>query len=409
MRAVAASALVLIIGALAFLGFIIGSAHLDGSRAQEHVVQGFESSALAPGAYREIELIPGFVVMESDNFSTCVMLSQMLAPAETVFAEGRWGATPGDGCAALNEAVTDGPSTQTSWYRYWHGASAITKVLLTFLSVQAAQVLLVGAIALLIAIISVRVWRISRALGVGTAVILLLTSDLTWQGLSLVHGVSSTVGLLGVLATQIAFSRDWSGKWGVVLLSGFAYAATAQMLIPMAFAILCGVMAMLPLLRGTLTRVGSWIGLISGVTWVGGYAMGLASRYIWVAVAGPGLGQIQGELRGSAQEIYFTEAVSQPFYAAVGLLMKTWFAAGWMQVGLMIAFGVFGWILGRGGAAGLLHRQVLITASPILIGVAWLLVWAGHTNHTFVHVLLCAMLLCALFSADYARRRRTLS
>lgn len=201
---------------------------------------------------------------------------------------------------------------------------------------------------------------------------------------------------------------SWRGKWGVFLLNGFVQAATAQVLIPMAFAILCAVAVMLPLLRGTLTRVGSWIGLISGLTWVVGYALGLAPRYIWVAVAGPWLGQIQGELRGSAPEIYLTESVSQPFYAVVGLLMKTWFAAGWMQVGLLIAFGVFGWILGRGGAVGLLHRQVLITASPILIGVAWLLVWAGHTNHTFVHVLLCAMLLCALFSADYARRRRAL-
>jgi hypothetical protein len=404
-RSLVSSALVFVIGALAVVAFIIGAAQLDGDRARQHVADAFSSGALAEGPYREIELVPGFLVMESDNYSTCVMLSQMLAPSDTVFAEGVWGATPGDGCAALAEAVTGGPTVTTVWYRYWHGASAVSKVLLTALPVQAAQVLLILVLVLLIAAITYRVARISMALGVGTAVVLLLTSDLPWQGLSLVHGVSSTIGLAGVLLTQIAFARRWAGRWGVLLVAGFAYAATAQMLTPIAFAIMAAVMAMVPLLRGDKALLGPWQGLLAGVLWVVGYAAGLASRYLWVAVAGPGLDQIQGELQSSAQDIYLTTTLIQPFHALVGLITKTWLGVGWMQVGLMVAFAVLGWILGTGGARGLRSVQVLVTAAPIMLGFGWLLVWAGHTNHTFVHVLLSAMLLNVLFTVTYARHR----
>lgn len=405
-RTLLQSLLVFLIGAAATVSSIVGAAYVDGERAREHVVEAVESSALASGAYREIELVPGLVVMESDNFSTCVMLSQMFGPAESVFGEGIWGTGSGDGCAQVYAAIAGEPRVQTTWYRYWHGASALGKLLLTVLPFQAVQVLLSIAIALLVTIISWRVWRYSKALGVGIAITLILASDVLWHGLSLVHGITASVGLTGVLAVLISFERRWSARWGVVLLAGFTYAATAQMLIPIAFAILSATVAMLPLLTSRPSKFGPWTGLVVGTGWIVGYALGLLSRYIWVSTLGPGAAQLS-EISGSSQ-IYLTQTLVQPFHATLGLLMKTWLGVGWMQIGLIVVAGTIGWILARGGSRALLQVDTLIVATPILLGFGWLVVWAGHTNHTFVNVLLASMLVSALFTIDYSRHKASL-
>ena len=104
-----------------------------------------------------------------------------------------------------------------------------------------------------------------------------------------------------------------------------------------------------------------------------------------------------------------TTSAIQPFHQLVGLVMKTWLDVGWMQVGLMMTFGVMGWLVAKGAFAGLANQQVALSLTPMLLGVGWLIIWAGHTNHTFVHVLLSAMLVNLLFSLDYARRLPSLS
>lgn len=401
-RVIAVNLLVIVVGVLAMLGAVLFSASLDASKARQHVAEAFADGTLDTGGYRDIEVVPGFLVMESDNFSTCVMLSQMLAPSASVFADGVWAAEGPGSCESIRIAVSGGETRTSSWYRYWHGASALSKVALSLLPVKALQVVLLLVNAALLALIVVASWRISRSFAVGLAFVLLTTSDLLWHGLSLVHGWSSAVGLAGVLLAQWAFSRAWTVRWALVILAGFAYAVTAQMLTPIAFAILTSIAAMSPLLRGAKTRLGPWVGVVAVATWVGGYALGLASRYAWVEFFGPGISVIQGELSATG-EGYATSSAGQPFYALVGLLTKTWFGVGWMQVGLMLSAGSLGWILARGGSRSMTRKPVVVSMLPILAGVGWLMIWAGHTNHTFVNVLLASMLAVVMFSASYAR------
>ena len=394
--------LTFLVGAGAVLGLVLLSASLDGTTARDRIAEAYASGALDVAGYREIEVVPGFLVMESDNFSTCVMLSQMLAPSETVFADGVWAADGPGSCLSVQQAVSGSETRTASWYRYWHGASAWTKIALSFTSVQALQIILLILNAVLVVAIIANSYRRSRSFGVGLAFVLLMTSDLLWHGLSLVHGWSSLVGLIGLLLTQVSFARSWPARWAIVLLAGFAYAVTAQMLIPMAFAILTGIMAMAPLLNGRRMALGPWLGIVTTTIWVAGYVVGLASRYAWVEFQGPGIEVIQGELQATGSG-YATSSPSQPFLALVGLLTKTWLGVGWMQIGLMLAFGSLGWILARGGSQSLIRRDTLISALPIAAGLLWLLVWAGHTNHTFVNVLLAAMLAAVLFSVSYSR------
>ncbi len=395
---------VLLAGIMVILGFVFVSASLDPAASRQSVTEAFDSGVLTADTYRTIEVVPGFIVAESDGFSSCVMYGQMLSPSENVFGTRLW-TEDGQSCAGLIDALHGGESAQYPWYRYWHGGSAIAKVLLTVMSVHAAQILLTALLALLVTVLFVRTRRFSKTLSVGLLVTLVLTSDTLWQGLSLIHGISTSVGLTGVIAAQIAFERGWRFRWAVVALGGFAYAVTAQMLVPMAFAVLAGVMAMLPVLRPgpvvTSRRVA--VGFLASATWVGGYVLGLGSRYVWVATFGPGLDELRAEISTTAGG-FASDTLISPFHGVLGLLMKTWFQQGWMQVGLLVAFLVMGWSLGRGASRHLLEWPVLVSLAPLTFAVAWLGAWGYHTNHTFVHFLLAIMLFAVMFSIEVARR-----
>ena len=261
-RAFLASVLVFVVGALVVVGFILTAAQLDSSRAQAHVAEAFDTGALTDESTRELALVTGFVVADSDQYSTCVPLSLALSAPEDVFGLGPWSSAP-TSCTNLREAIAGAPGT-LSWFRYWNGGSAILKVLLTFMSYAMVQVLMTAALVGLLALIAWQAWRYSPTFAVGLVVVLGLASDLLWQGMSPGVGVSSVVGLCGAVAVQWAFARGWQGRWGVAALAGLAYAATAQMHIPMAFAMLCGMLAMVPLL-GRVGAVG-WRPYSAGIS-----------------------------------------------------------------------------------------------------------------------------------------------
>jgi len=384
--------LVFLSAAALILGFVFFSASLSPDRAQESVRTALLDGALTNNSFSEIELIPGFLVMESDGYSTCVMLSQMLAPSDTVFGTGLWTVKTQQSCAGIGEAVMAAPSQYNNWYRYWHGASAVSKITLSFLSVHVFQILLISLLGLLSILITWRLFMISRQMGVAYFIVAFFITDTPWQGLSLVHGISTSIGLGGVLLSLIAFERSWTARWAVVLTAGFAYAVVAQMLVPMAFAIQTGVVVICVLVlrnRQFIVRM-AFLGASMSALWVVGYGLGLVSRYIWVAFWGPGWAVVSGEVSGTSG-LYRSSALSDPFYALVGLLMKTWLNVGWMQVGLFVAFGLVGWMLAKGSVRNLLRPVALITLMPSLLGVGWLAYWSFHTNHTFVHALLAAI------------------
>jgi hypothetical protein len=404
-RSLWSSAAVLVVGALALISFILMAARIDTAPSRQHLIEAFESGALGPDATRTLEIVPGFVVAPSDQFSSCVPLSLSQAAPGDVFGSGPFSGPYS--CEGVYVGLQGGAGT-ISYGRYWNGSSAVLKVLLTFTSVLVVQVGLTITLTLLLGVLAWRAWRFSQSMGVGVFVTLAFASDILWHGMSVSIGVTSAVGLAGVIATQVAFERRWAGRWGVVLLSGLCYACLAQMYVPIAFAILTGIAAGLPLLRRTqepirsLSTRASVIGIVA-VLWVAGYVLGLATRYAWIVVFGPGLSSLQGEV-GSSSTIFMSHTFIQPFHGLVTLLMRTWFEYGWMQVGLMAVVGVIGWGLARGGSVGFKSRPVFISLAPLLLGFAWLAAWGGHTQHLFVNLLLAAMLLNVVFAVEFGRR-----
>jgi hypothetical protein len=218
------------------------------------------------------------------------------------------------------------------------------------------------------------------------------------------HGVSSIFGFTFALLTLIAFDRRWMIRWAVPTLGGVTYAMVAHTLIPAAFAILVALTAMLPLLRSPerATSRSFAVGLVVGTLWFGGYALATAARAIWVAVWGPGPETAISEWTGTGGG-FLIHSWIDPGYQTLGLLGKTWLEVGFMQVGLMAFFLILGWSLAKGGARSARSHLPWVAASPALFGLAWLIVWANHTNHTYVHAVPGLILLAVLFASEAGR------
>ena len=391
---------------LAFLvGFTYASNSLDPNRALVRVIEAFDDGTLSDEWERTLVPVTGFLVMESDSNGSCGMYSQMLSPKDALFGLGLRDPENRNLCESLRDAIRE-PAEEIydPYYRYWHGGAAVSRVALTLTSVFWWQVILTTVLVLLIISLSARIWRYSRTLALGLGVVTCIVIDFPWQGLSPLHGLSSIVGMLFAHLTLSSFALRWRVRWGVVVLGGLFYASMAHTLIPMAFTMLTSLVAMTPLLtrRPQPTASNFWVGSFAGVAWIFGYVLAMGSRFLWVGFLGPGWQVAVDEWMGGGGS-FLIRSWADPFYQTLGLLMKTWFDVGFMQIGLFIFAMIFGWSLAKGGAAFWRSKCAWIALCPALFGLVWMTVWAWHTNHTFVHAVPGVLLLIALFSSEVAR------
>lgn len=127
-------------------------------------------------------------------------------------------------------------------------------------------------------------FRRSPVLGIGLAASFFLLTDTLFQGLSLTLGISTGLGLLGVLATLVVSRRVPRYTWAAAGSAGVPYAVTAKLFVPMELAILTGVLVMSPALTGRQDphRV-LVLGAGASVAWIVAYGLAMVSRLLWVA------------------------------------------------------------------------------------------------------------------------------
>lgn len=407
-RSLILNSLTVLLGLLAMVGIFYGAAVLSIDKPAQRLAEAFDNGTLSNDVARELAPLPGLIVFESDYEGACHSYANMLSPSEDLFGRGARNITSRHStCNALMVTLQGEIGERyMSYFRYWQGSSAFSRIGLTVLTVFWWQVLLTVLIVGLLVAIVLKLWTYSRAFAVGAAIAFFLMIDFPWQGMAPLHGLSSSFGLAFALVTLIAFERNWVAKWGIATLGGVTYAMMAHTLIPMAFAMLTALMAMTPVLRRTSSARDFGVGIAVGVLWLFGYVLATGARALWVATLGPGPQQVTAEWTGTGGGFLVSSWVD-PFSQTLGLLMKTWFEAGFMQIGLMAFFLVLGWSLARGGARNFTTRRALIALSPATLGVAWLIVWANHSNHTYVHAVLGLLLLVVLFASEVARRYGT--
>jgi len=392
---------------MSFVAFFYVSAALDPNPSRIAVKQAFDDGTLNYDIYRYLEAVPGFVVMESDNAGSCYMYGHMLAPQESLFGLGARSAnTDIVNCEALQGVVqeADSPAVYISYYRYWQGAAAFSKVFLSFLSVQQYQLAISFALVLLCGMIAWIGWRRSPLIGLGFLATFAMTSDFLWQGFSPLHGVSSIVGLVGSLMVYVSFKRDWSTRWGWLIVAGMGYAIVAHTLIPMAFLLLTFMMAAIASPTSVEQSVSRRLVAPLGypLLWLAGYGIGSASRWVWTVTLGPGLETLQEEFSYSSDKFITTSPID-PFYQLVGLLTKTWLEVGVMQVGLIVMGLIIGASIGSQMSATRRRSTLLINLAPLIYPLGWLSAFAFHTNHTYVHAVLAMMLMLVLFAFEQNR------
>lgn len=407
-RAIAVNVAVVLAAFLAFVGFFYVSANVSAENARVAVKEAFADGVIQYDIYRLLEAVPGFIVTESDNAGSCYMYGHMLAPKESLFGLGARSAdTSIANCEALDAVVQEAnsPAIYISYYRYWQGAAAVSKVALSFLTVAQFQWLLTVALALLCAVITIIAWRRSRILGLGFLVTFTMTTDFLWQGFSPLHGVATVVGLLSALVAWFAFTRSWSTRWAWVVVAGIAYAMFSHTLIPMALMLITYMLAVLAQrpTRPMAQSAPSLVAILSiPILWLLGYFGASVARSAWTITLGPGLETLRGEFSYSSDK-FTTTAIQDPFLQLVGLLSKTWLEFGVMQAGLVLMGLLIGVSIGKLTWNRTLWTPFLILISPLVFPLGWFAVWAFHINHTYVHAVPSFMLLTALFALEQVR------
>ena len=407
-RAIAGNVAVVLASFLVFVSFFYAAANISSEAPRVAIKEGFADGTLTYDIYRLLEAVPGFIVTESDNAGSCYMYGHMLAPSESLFGLGARSADTSIGnCEALDAVVqeADSPAIYISYYRYWQGAAAVSKVALSVLSVSQFQWLLTLLLAALSVAISFIAWRRSRILGLGFLVTFAMTTDFLWQGFSPLHGVATVVGLASALVVYQAFLRSWSTRWAWVVVAGIAYAMFSHTLIPMALMLITFMVAFLGAqqrhhLPRSLRDVAGVLTI--PVLWLLGYLAASVARWIWTITLGPGLDTLRGEF-GYSSDKFTTTAISDPFLQLVGLLSKTWLEFGVMQAGLVLMGLLIGVSIGKLTWNRTLWTPFLILISPLVFPLGWFAVWAFHINHTYVHAVPSVMVLVILFALEKIR------
>jgi len=404
----AVNGVVVLAGFLAFVGFFYVSANISSENPRIAVKEAFDDGVITYDIYRLLEAVPGFIVTESDNAGSCYMYGHMLAPSESLFGLGARSAdTAIANCEALDAVVqeADSPAIYISYYRYWQGAAAVSKVALSVLSVSQFQWMLTLALAALSVALSLLAWRRSRILGLGFLVTFAMTTDFLWQGFSPLHGVATVVGLTSALVVYRAFASSWSTRWAWVVVAGVAYAMFSHTLIPMALMLITFMVAFLsaqhPQHLPRTLRDATGV-LTIPVLWLLGYLGASVARWMWTITLGPGLETLRGEF-GYSSDKFTTTAISDPFFQLVGLLSKTWLEFGVMQVGLVLMGLLIGVSIGKLSWNRTLWVPFLILISPLVFPLGWFAVWAFHINHTYVHAVPSVMVLVILFALEKIR------
>ena len=407
-KGLVSNASLLLAAFLAFVGFFYVSANLSTETPRVAIKEAFDDGVITYDVYRLLEAVPGFIVTESDNAGSCYMYGHMLASPESLFGLGARSAdTSIANCEALDAVVqeADSPAIYISYYRYWQGAAAVSKVALSALSVSQFQWLLTAMLLALSTVVTLIAWRWSPILGLGYLVTFTMTTDILWQGFSPLHGVATVVGLSSAIIVYQAFAGSWITRWGWVGVAGMAYAMFAHTLIPMALMLITYMLAFLanrqdlslPRTLKDLAHV-----LTIPIIWLLGYLGASLARWLWVITLGPGLDTLRAEFSYSSEK-FTTTAITDPFFQLVGLLTKTWLEFGVMQTGLILMGLLVGVSIGRMSWNGKLGIPFLILISPLAFPLAWFSVWAFHIIHTYVHAVPSVMVLTILFALEKIR------
>ena len=331
----------------------------------------------------------GLELAEVDSFSECISLGHALSSSSLPFADRPAGTVSAQegGCASLRSALENTTSADL-YLRFFHGASAVERIGLPLLGLTGLRVVTVVALLSVSLLVIRAAWLSYPAIGALVGVFLLFSIAAPIQGLSLTHGLSTLVGILGAWLAMRATDRGPTHVAIAAGIAGVCYALIAQLFTPMAFMLLSST-----LVAARLSKMGKVYGpTVAGaaLAWTLGYGLSMLARFAWAyAVLG----------RPALDEGHWA-ALSRGSSSLLQPLTGLWYS---ISHTLTFALPILGLILtvaiiaigrrGRHPATVIERRALLASVLPLAIAATWLMAMGGHNFHPWVTGVPLAMIM----------------
>jgi hypothetical protein len=329
-----------------------------------------------------------------DKFSECTALTAgVLEPtAQNALQSAVRGYLPSVGCAPMNSVLTGNESATPvppgMWYfRYWLGASTITRPALLFTTVGGVRAI----VALLLIASTVRlVMFVRRWFGslAATALFapLLLATDFVDLPESIPHAVAFAAALASVDLGVRYFARDMSGRRSIVasVAAGTAVQFFDLLIVaPVAWALMSCLMGAVMFASTRSYWRGLRMAAYAALGWIVGYASMWVAKWI-VAMPFEGVSDVLTDVRGAATFRLTGEfpGVDPSFGAALVHNVRFWIdqPLGGATTLIAAVLIVYAFIQRRRRAVEWVIATALV---PCLIVGGWYLLLP---NHSYIHV-----------------------
>jgi hypothetical protein len=404
-----------------FLLISLGASLTPSDRVRAELLAYSRSSGLG-----RVDLFTGSTGSVVDRYSECVSLSEGVAPAPgmNVLQRSVFDPVPVEDdwvhqCDSMIRLANHQPVPSVGYFRYWHGASSLSRPIVALGGVQGLRALVTlvlwGSLALAGLMVARAVSLLASVLLLGPFV---LTTEFPDLGQSIPHALSAIAMLLGIAALASVARRTRGDPRAVLLAAvvvGSAYNFIDLMTNPPgAWALSIGTVALVAAAqrrRGrTLTKAtmaaalgwflgyaGSWLGkwVVTGALIGPNRVWSDVSHQLVFRSAGDGGPPTQGV--GAVQALTLTAHhwTTRPFMSYTTLYV--------LVAVIVVGLGFVGW---RAGWAALPDRLVMMASS--LLVPAWFLIvheqTGWHDTFTYRSLAMAAGVALAGVFAGWGRR-----
>ena len=332
-----------------------------------------------------------------DNYSECIELGHILSTSKLSFGSRPGVDAPDSSPCEIFPRNLNIQDDSIFYGRFFHGTAALLRVVLDLASYHQIQIGTTLLLVLTLVFINILISRKHKVEAIACSIVLFGLTDFPFQGLSLTHGISTLVGLNGLLLLRKVSKKPKSVFILTAIICGFSYCYFAQLYTPIAFALL-GVL-ILALSTDEFTET---LGNYFFCGWMFGYLSGVGLRFLQ-GVHQLGLGTMINEDSGGVTNRLTSSVPALVRVTYMHLILNPskypLKIASLIALGFMFGFAVSQVVFKTKSYAFKLPKL------PLLLTGIWYLALGGHDGHGWVANLLFIVLLYILIGIGSWRMR----
>lgn len=318
-------------------------------------------------------------IATEDNYSNCIEIGHSVIQDRLPFSKHLETKTLLNSmCSNILNATKSTEDTTVINARFFHGTSALLRILLSLISYFQLQVLISIMLLFLATWMTFEFAKKDKFLGLILGIFFFLLTDIPFQGLSPVHGISTCIGLGGALYVLKFLNLNKSNLLLTIFLLGGLYGFFAQFFTPALFAILLASVILVRTDKNTERYLAAKVFL----SYLFGYFFIEFIRFIQTALI-LGFKQI-GTEGGQGVNERLTHNPLQLIRITYMHLFVTTGQFPVRMVGIYLIFGILGFQIGLLGAKNAVAHAGNPEFLPFWLSISWYLLFAGHDGHGWV-------------------------